>query len=187
MVDPDPRADATRGRVNGNLVEAIDLVPTFIEASGGTVPDHILEGHSLMPLVHGATDWPRDIAVSEYDFAFREARTLLGTAIRDSRAVMVLDGRWKLVHVTGFRPMLYDLETDPREFVDLGDDPAREATRKRLGNEVLRWTERLRTRTTMTDARVERLTEIEKDEGIWIGFWDEADMERAMTSPKGRS
>ena len=39
----------------------------------------------------------------------------------------------------------------------------------------------------ITDARVDRLTEIEKDEGIWIGFWDEADVERAKKAPKGRS
>ena len=49
---------------------------------------------------------------------------LLGSPIKDSRAVMVFDGRWKLVHVTGFRPMLFDLESDPQEFTDLGDDPA---------------------------------------------------------------
>ncbi|PVA05466.1 alkaline phosphatase family protein [Thalassorhabdomicrobium marinisediminis] len=187
VVDPDPAADATRGTVNSDLVEAIDLVPTLIEASGGEVPDHILEGHSLMPLLHGAKDWPRGTAVSEYDFAFREARTLLGTEIRDSRAVMVFDGRWKLVHVTGFRPMLFDLETDPQEFRDLGDDPAHAETRDRLGAELLRWTERLRTRTTITDARVDRLTEVEKDEGIWIGFWNEADVARAKKAPKGRS
>jgi arylsulfatase A-like enzyme len=187
VVDPDPRADATRGQVNSDLVEAIDLVPTFIEAAGGEVPDHILEGHSLLPLLHGAQGWPRDIAVSEYDFAFREARALLGSAIRDSRAVMVFDGRWKLVHVTGYRPMLFDLETDPQEFTDLGDHPDHADTRARLGSGLLRWTERLRTRTTITDARVDRLTEIEKDEGIWIGFWDETDVARAMKAPKGRS
>lgn len=187
VVDPDARADATRGQVNTNLVEAIDLVPTFIDASGGDAPDHILEGHSLMPLLRGARDWPRDIAVSEYDFAFREARALIGSDIKDSRAVMIFDGRWKLVHVIGFRPMLFDLETDPQEFSDLGDDPTHAENRDRLGAALLRWTERLRTRTTITDARVDRLTEIEKDEGIWIGFWDEADMERAKKAPKGRS
>ncbi len=187
VVDPDARADATRGRVNADLVEAIDLVPTFIEAAGGEVPDHILEGRSLLPLVHGATEWPRDAAISEYDFAFREARTLLGRDISDCRAVMVFDGRYKLVHVTGHRPMLFDLQADPQESVDIGNDPASRGLRDRLEKRLFRWMEQLRTRTTMTDARVDQLTEIEKDEGIWIGFRDEQDVERAMKSPKGRS
>ena len=162
-------------------------MPTFIAAAGGEVPDHILEGHSLLPLVHGATEWPRDAAISEYDFAFREARTLLGRDISDCRAVMVFDGRYKLVHVTGHRPMLFDLQADPQEFVDIGNDPASRGLRDRLEKRLFRWMEQLRTRTTMTDARVDQLTEIEKDEGIWIGFWDEQDVERAMKSPKGRS
>ncbi|SEK46470.1 Arylsulfatase A [Roseovarius nanhaiticus] len=187
VVDPDPRAEATRGQINSDLIEAIDLVPTFIEAAGGAVPDHILEGHSLLPLIHGAGNWPREVAVSEYDFAFREARVLLGSAVRDSRAVMLFDGRWKMVHVTGHRPMLFDLESDPQEFTDLGADPAHAATRDRLSAALLRWTERLRNRTTMSDARVEALTEIEMDEGIWIGFYDEADMARGKKAPKGRS
>ena len=36
---------------------------------------------------------------------------------------MVADKRWKLIHAPGFRPMLYDLATDPNEFRDLGADP----------------------------------------------------------------
>ncbi len=116
-----------------------------------------------------------------------EARTLLDSSIIDSRAVMVFDGRWKMIHVIGFRPILFDLKADPKEFTDLGDDPTYAQTRDRLNGELLRWTERLRTRTTMTDVRVDQLTEIETNEGIWIGFWDEADVDRALKAPKGRS
>src|SRR4029079_14673238 len=53
VVDPSSEAAATRGSVNDALVEAIDLAPTFIEFFGGKVPDHILEGRSLMPLLRG--------------------------------------------------------------------------------------------------------------------------------------
>ena len=45
----------TRGTVCDALVEAIDLAPTFIDYFGGTPPDHILEGRSLMPLLRGET------------------------------------------------------------------------------------------------------------------------------------
>ncbi|MCZ3129687.1 sulfatase-like hydrolase/transferase, partial [Acinetobacter baumannii] len=46
VVDPSPAADATRGSVCDALVEAIDLVPTFVEACGGTPQPHRLEGRA---------------------------------------------------------------------------------------------------------------------------------------------
>src|SRR5437762_4805861 len=52
VIDPSHEADATRGTISDALIEAIDLAPTFIEYFGGKVPDHILEGRSLMPLLH---------------------------------------------------------------------------------------------------------------------------------------
>ncbi len=34
------------------------------------------------------------------------------------------DGRYKMIHAEGgFRPMLFDLQTDPHEFDDLGGSP----------------------------------------------------------------
>ena len=69
VIDPSREADATRGTVSDALVEAIDLAPTFIEYFGGKPPDHILEGRSLLPLLHGAApaDW-RKVVFSEYDY-----------------------------------------------------------------------------------------------------------------------
>ena len=35
-----------------------------VEAAGGTVPDHILEGRSLVPWLHGETpDWRRQVSL----------------------------------------------------------------------------------------------------------------------------
>jgi arylsulfatase A-like enzyme len=48
IADPDPSCDNTRGSVQNAPVEAIDLVPTFIEYAGGAVPKHILDGRSLI-------------------------------------------------------------------------------------------------------------------------------------------
>ena len=70
VIDPSAEADSTRGTVCDALVEAIDLAPTFIDYFGGKPPDHILEGRSLMPLLHGETpaDW-RKVVFSEYDYS----------------------------------------------------------------------------------------------------------------------
>ena len=48
--------------------------------------------------------------------------TTADLATMDARLFMVTDGRWKLIHAEGFRPMLYDMERDPEEFHDLGGE-----------------------------------------------------------------
>jgi arylsulfatase A-like enzyme len=45
---------------------------------------------------------------------------------------MIRSGRWKLVNFDGERPQLFDLETDPHEFHDLGGDPAFAQVRETL-------------------------------------------------------
>ena len=54
IYDPREAADGTRGTECGALVEAIDLLPTFVEYFGGEVQEHILDGQSLMPLLRSA-------------------------------------------------------------------------------------------------------------------------------------
>ena len=124
VIDPSASADATRGTVCDALVEGIDLAPTFIEYFGGTPPDHILEGRSLLPLLRGEQPQWREVVFSEYDYSMQDVRLKLNQPIEQCRLFMVFDGRWKYIHASGFRPMLYDLESDPQEFADRGDDPA---------------------------------------------------------------
>ena len=119
------RPTRTRGTVCDALVEAIDLAPTFIDYFGGKPPDHILEGRSLMPLLRGEApaDW-RKVVFSEYDYCMQDVRLKLNQPIEQCRLFMVFDGRWKYIHASGFRPMLYDLQSDPQEFADRGEDPS---------------------------------------------------------------
>ena len=88
VIDPSRAADSTRGTVSDALVEAIDLAPTFIDYFGGKPPDHILEGRSLMPLLHGETpaDW-RKVVFSEYDYAMQDVRAEAEPADRALPAV----------------------------------------------------------------------------------------------------
>src|SRR3546814_13247058 len=66
---PSAEADATRGTCDSRLVEAIDLLPTFLEAAGGAAQPHRLEGMSLLPLLYGEEASWRDAAFSEFDYA----------------------------------------------------------------------------------------------------------------------
>ena len=51
VVDPRPQANATRGTSSDELVESIDLLPTFVEACGGEAQPHRLDGRSLSPIL----------------------------------------------------------------------------------------------------------------------------------------
>ena len=181
VADPRPQADAARGSACEALVEAIDLVPTFLEYFAGEAKPHVVEGRSLMPLLRGEppADWRRYV-FSEYDYAMLEARLSLNQPIGDCRLFMVFDGRWKYVHATGFRPLLYDLATDPQEFHDLGADPRYANEGARLRGALLDWALRDHNRITMPDRRIEAYARGQQlKSGILIGYWDESELAAA--------
>ncbi|MEK9833823.1 MAG: hypothetical protein VW453_14645, partial [Rhodospirillaceae bacterium] len=99
----------------------------------------ILEGRSLVPILEGRqTEW-RKYAISEYDYATRQSRTELELDQADARLLMIYDGRWKYILAEGFRPLLFDLENDPDELVDLGAEPEHEAIRAELHEALFAW------------------------------------------------
>lgn len=156
VFDPDSRADKTRGTTCDGLVESIDLTATFIEIAGGNVPDHIVEGRSLLPFLAGAppVQW-RQYAVSEYNYASTPICTALGLDPKDARLFMVFDGRHKLIHAEGgFRPMLFDLENDPDEFQDLAKDDQKTDTIMRLYGYLHAWSLRESQRVTKSDQQI---------------------------------
>jgi arylsulfatase A-like enzyme len=178
IADPSPEADATRGTASNALVEAIDLAPSFVDYCGGAPKPHVMEGASLLPLLRGeaSNGWRRHL-FSEYDYAMLEARLTLSQPVRDCRLYMVFDGRWKYIHATGFRPLLFDLQTDPQELNDLGADPRHADERARLREALLDWALKDHNRITTTDARIEGYANGQQlRSGILIGYWDEAEL-----------
>lgn len=172
IYDPRNQANATRGTICESLVESIDLAPTFVEAMGGTPADHILEGRALTPWLHGQTpDW-RGAVFSEYDYS---AMALAGPGYldvspEDARLFMVFDGRWKLIHAEGgFRPMLFDLATDPDEFDDLGANAASGPEIARLMGLLNDWARRPAQRTTISKAEITGMRGKSRRYGIIIG------------------
>jgi arylsulfatase A-like enzyme len=179
VFDPSAEADRGRGSLCDELVESIDLVPTFLEALGADPAEqsHRLEGRSLVPFLSGRppAQW-RGYTISEYDYALQPFAGKLGIAPLDARLLMVADKRWKLIHAPGFRPMLYDLETDPNEFRDLGADPACEDERRRLMAALNAWGLRLSQRTTLSEAQMRDRRGKSQRRGILVGVWDERDV-----------
>ncbi len=172
VYDPDVNADATRGTAATDFAEAIDLIPTFIEAAGSEVRGARLEGRSLMPLIRGPrpAQW-RDAVFSEADYAFRQARRSLGVAADRARAFMIRTEAWKYVLYEGFPPQLFDLRQDPSELADLGRDPSLADIRAGLHERLFAWLRARRTRRTIDNATVELRTGTAKKRGFHIGVW----------------
>ncbi|MCX7560452.1 sulfatase-like hydrolase/transferase [Sulfitobacter sp. F26204] len=155
IFDPRKQADGTRGTTCDALVESIDLAATFVEAAGGEVPEHIIEGRSLIPWLQGERPEWRDFVVSEYDYSATPHAVKLGVAPKDARLFMVFDGRYKLMHAEGgFRPMLFDLQNDPDEFQDLAKTDEHGEVLERLYRLLGQWGRRMSQRVTKSDADI---------------------------------
>ncbi len=108
------------GSVVSSPVQTLDLFPTLASMCGLTPPTD-LQGHNLQPLLEDpATDWPHP------------AFTVAGNRTNLHRAVRV--DRWRYIEWSGKGggAALIDETNDPREQVNLIDDPIHASTRERL-------------------------------------------------------
>jgi arylsulfatase A-like enzyme len=183
IYDPRAQADGTRGTTCDALVESIDLAPTFVDAVGGKVEDHILEGRSLLPWIHGQTpDW-REFAISEYDYSATPQAVKLGLEPRDARLFMVFDGRYKLMHAEGgLRPMLFDLQTDPEEFHDLAKGDVKHPELDRLYGCLAQWGRRLAQRVTKSEDDIKAMRGRSMRRGILPFLYDGSEVDPELTA-----
>lgn len=183
IYDPSSEADATRGTVCDDLVESIDLVATFIEAAGGEVPDHVVEGKSLMPFLRGEKpDSWRDFAVSEFDYSYTPMSVNLDVEPRDARLFMVADKRWKFMHAEGgIRPLLFDMENDPDELIDLAEDAEYSEVIDLMYDRLATWLRRLSQRTTRSDQDIINSRGKSGTKGILLGLFDGSEVDESLT------
>ena len=189
IYDPRAAADATRGTTCDALVEAIDLAPTFLDAAGGAPAAHILEGRSLIPWLHGQTpDW-RAYAVSEFDYSPTPQGGRLGLDPMDCRLFMVFDGRYKLMHAEGgFRPMLFDLQTDSEELYDLAKEGTHQAEIDRLYQMLADWALRCAQRVTKSDDDIRAMRGKSLRKGILPFMVDGTEVPEELTAAyRGRA
>lgn len=107
------------------LVELVDIAPTLLEAAGLDVAER-MQGRSLLPLCEGKADSTRfrDFVYSEYynSWAHKHA---YGTMLRTEHEKIVV------YHGTD-QGELYDLRSDPDEFINLWDAVDHQAQKLRL-------------------------------------------------------
>ena len=183
IYDPRKDADSTRGSVCDALVESIDIAATFVDCTEAAVPDHILEGRSLLPWLHGQTpsEW-RDYVISEYDYSVTPQATKLGVEPRDARLFMVFDGRYKLVHAEGgLRPMLFDLQQDPEEFHDLAKGDSHQSENDRLYKYLADWGRRLSQRVTRSEQDIKNMRGRAARKGVLPFLFDGTEVPDELT------
>ncbi|MDB9857476.1 sulfatase-like hydrolase/transferase [Amylibacter sp.] len=182
IYDPRKSADPARGTTCDALVESLDLAATFVEAAGGKVPDHIIEGRSLIPWLNGETpDW-RSYAISEYDYSATPQAAKLGIEPRDARLFMVFDGRYKLMHsAAGFRPMMFDLQEDPEEFHDIGESPDHQDIRDKLFGHLHEWGLRMSQRVTKSEHDIKNMGGRSMRRGILPFMYDGSEVPEELT------
>lgn len=173
IVDPDKAADVTRGSTDHALTELIDLIPTFVDFYGGNVPKHILEGRSLLPRLYGKSVPWRDYVISEYDYATREFRRETGKTPSECRTYMIANHTWKYIYAPGYPPVLFNMQEDPHELKDLGQDPEHMSVCQSMFAHLAEWSLQYRQRETWSDADCEQMTALEDQVGVLIGYWDE--------------
>jgi len=103
----------TKGRRINSYVYNMDLMPTFIECSGGEVPEGI-DGQSLLPLLWGEKEKVRDeiVYIEFYGHQIPVVQKLLRT------------DTWKYIFNGQERDEYYDIEKGPAELVNDIDNPA---------------------------------------------------------------
>jgi arylsulfatase A-like enzyme len=150
-------------------VEAIDLVPTFLDALG--LPG--APGVSLQPLLQGQAQTPaRDAVFSENSYAFRDVvRLPVHRPVDGCQMTMVRTKRWKYIHYEGLRPQLFDLQSDLDEFDDLGTDPAHASVREEMAERMFTWLRQRKRFSTISHENIERWNRREVETGIQIGVW----------------
>ena len=174
VCDPEISAEETRGTVNHEFVEAVDIVPTMVEFTGGKICKQRMEGQSLLHLTRGTADpgKKREYTISQIDFSDRGPRVSLNLHPYDCRAHMIRNKNWKYILHEKFRSQLFALKNDPEEFHDLGDDPEYSSVRLEMHEQLFIW---FRKRLIRTEMEHDFLFEmgVGQDEmlGILIGHW----------------
>jgi choline-sulfatase len=124
---PKNGSDRCAGSVVSTAVSLADLLPTLVQAGGGHVPADV-DGTDLIALARQSDPAPR------YIEGIHGGNIVTGAP---PAYLALTDGRWKYIwYPEGPSEQLFDLETDPREEINLAGEPdaadAKNALKTRL-------------------------------------------------------
>jgi arylsulfatase A-like enzyme len=119
-----PNAKAN-GRVAASTVELIDVYPTLADLCGLTPPSE-LDGKSLRPVLADVAVEVKPAAMTQVTRPRQKQKGTMGYSVRTKR------WRYTEWNEGQLGRELYDHDADPKEFVNLADNPAHQATVKEL-------------------------------------------------------
>ena len=143
LIIRDPAETTHNGKQVTAFTEAVDIFPTLLEAMELDAT-HQPDGTSLYPLIYSEDapdDW-RDAVHWEFDF--REITSQFAEAWFEARSTelnlaVIRTAKWKYVHFPTLPPLLFDLERDPGNLVNLAENPDHLRTRLDMAERLLRW------------------------------------------------
>jgi len=128
IVDPDARADKTRGNRLSAFTENIDIMPTMLDWLDIDVPVQC-DGHSLINTIRQGdfpVFWRKE---AHWEFDFRDVpkgesmENELDLTHHQCTLNVIRDHQYKYVHFTDLPPLFFDLEKDPDEMVNQANNP----------------------------------------------------------------
>jgi arylsulfatase A len=134
------------GTSTDSLANTIDMLPTFCDAAGVTVPaDLPVDGISLLPVMKGEAgpDWERDTMFWQLNLYRRIQRHY--DKPQPYATEIARNGKWKMLSVDGEPVALFDVENDPNELRSLLTQHPEIASD--LGRQVRAWLDEPRERT----------------------------------------
>ncbi len=140
LVIYDPH-DSDRGKTVSAFTEAVDIYPTLLAAMD-VEPGHVADGSSLLPWLTGTPSTWRDAAHWEFDFrdvAGQTAEAALGIDSTGLNMTAIRTDKWKYVHFAALPPLLFDLEADPDNLVNLAGRPEYASIQLTMAEKLLSW------------------------------------------------
>jgi len=111
---PEGLLSAQRGQVLRQPVELRDVLPTFLDVAGASIPEDELDGRSLLELIRGREDTWREFIDLEHDICYSP----------ENHWNAFTDGQFKYIfHALSGEQQLFDLTTDPGEQHELSSHP----------------------------------------------------------------
>lgn len=137
-----PGFSSGSGRSVEAFTESIDVMPTIFDMLGSEAPLQC-DGRSLAPFLagDGPADWRQEV---HWELDFRDVyngkpEKEMGLRFDDCSLGVVRDRRYKYVHFTALPPLLYDIEADPDELVNLAEDLASAGVVAEYAQKMLSW------------------------------------------------